>query len=76
MKKFYNLGARPLDKGVLSYFSTKNICCGCSKETSHQDSSFECPKQMLKLMDKKIITLLRRKKIAYLNLWYTGKSLI
>ena len=39
----------------------QNICCGYSKEPSHWDGSFEHPKHMFKLMDKKIITILRRK---------------
>ena len=37
----------------------QNICCGYSKEPSHQDGSFEHPQHMLKLMGKKIFTILR-----------------
>ena len=40
-------------------FLNQNICCGYSKEPSHWDSSFEHPKHMFKLIDKKIITILR-----------------
>ena len=35
----------------------QNLCCGYSKEPSHWDGSFEHPKQMLKLMDKKILAI-------------------
>ena len=35
----------------------KNISCGYSKETSQRDCSFKHPKQMLKLMDKKLFTI-------------------
>ena len=38
--------------------SILNICCGYSKEPSQWDGSFEHPKQMLKLMSKKIFTIL------------------
>ena len=40
----------------------QNICCGYSKEPSRWDGSFEHPKRMFKLIDKKIITILRNKK--------------
>ena len=49
-------------------FLNQNICCGYSKEPSRWDGSLEHPKQMLKLMDKKIIAILR--KIFLLNLPY------
>ena len=39
-------------------FLNRNICCGYSKERSQWDSSFEHPKQIFKLMDKKISTIL------------------
>ena len=42
-------------------FLKQNICCGYSKEPSHWDGSFEHPKHMYKLMDKKIIAILRWK---------------
>ena len=44
----------------------QNICCGYSKEPSQWDGSFEHPKQMLKLMDKKILTILRHN---FLYIW-------
>ena len=40
-------------------FLNQNICCGYSKEPSQGDGSFEFPKHMLKLMGKKIFTILR-----------------
>ena len=40
----------------------KNISCGYSKETSQRDGSFKPPKQMLKLLDKKL----------FYNLFYAG----
>ena len=36
-----------------------NICIGYSKVRSHLDDSIEHPKHMFKLMDKKIIPVLR-----------------
>ena len=39
-------------------FFNQNTCCGYSKEPSRWDGSFEHPKQMLKLIGKKIITIL------------------
>ena len=47
-------------------FLNQNICCGCSKEPSRWDGSFEHPKHMLSLMDKKIIAILRK---LYLLNW-------
>ena len=43
---------------LIFFFFNQNICCGCSKELSHGDGSCEHPKQMLKLMGKKIFTFL------------------
>ena len=42
---------------LLFLFLNQNICCGYSKEQSRWDSSFEHPKHMFKLMDKKIIAI-------------------
>ena len=42
-------------------FLNQNICFGCSKEPSQWDGSFEHPKHILKIMGKKIFTLLRWK---------------
>ena len=44
---------------LFSLFLIQNICCGYSKEPSPLDSSVEHPKHMLKLMGKKIWTILR-----------------
>ena len=46
---------------LLFLFLNQNICCGYSKEPSQWDGSFEHPKHTFKLMDKKIIAILRRK---------------
>ena len=35
-----------------------NICCGYSKEPSQRVGSFQYPKHMLKIMGKKIFTIL------------------
>ena len=53
---------RPPDKCVPEnyLFLNHNICCGYSKEPSRRDGSFEHPKHMFKLMDKKIIAMLRK----------------
>ena len=46
----------------------QNIWCGYSKEPSQRDGSFEHPKHMFKLMDKKINAILRSKSWAFLYL--------
>ena len=51
---------------IIFLLPNQNICCGYSKEPSQWDSSFEHPKDMLKLTDKKIIAILRWK---YLLNW-------
>ena len=43
---------------LFSSFLIQNICCGYSNEPSQGDGSFEHPKHMFKLMDKKLITVL------------------
>ena len=50
-------------------FLNQNICCAYSKEPSQWDGSFEYPKHMVKLMDKKIITILGKLFFALLALW-------
>ena len=52
---------RPLvrNKKIIFLFLNQNICCGYSKEPSQLDRSFKHPKHMLKLMGKKICTILR-----------------
>ena len=44
---------------IIFLFLNQNIYCGYSKEQSQGNSSFEHPKHMLKLMDKKMFTFLR-----------------
>ena len=44
---------RVRNEKIIFLFLNQNICCGYSKEPSHRDGSFEHPKHMLKLMDKK-----------------------
>ena len=44
---------------LIYLFHNQNICCGYSKEPSWWDGSFEHPKHIFKLMDKKIIAILR-----------------
>ena len=56
---------------LLFLFLNQNICCGYSKELSQWDGSFEHPKQMLELMEKKIFTILCWK---YLPIWTKGDS--
>ena len=46
---------------IIFVFLNQNICCGYSKEASQRDASFEYPKHLLKLMSKKIFTVLRSK---------------
>ena len=74
---------RPPDKSVKLKFilliSKPNIYCGCFKELSQLDCSFEYPKHMLKLMDKKnnsnckvkkirkIIAIVKLKNFPYLD---------
>ena len=43
--------------------------CGCSKEPFLCGGSFEHPKHMLKLMGKKIFTILHSKILFNKNLW-------
>ena len=45
-------------KKIVFLFLNQNIRCGYSKEPSQWDGSFERPKHMLKLMGKKIFTIL------------------
>ena len=54
------LKLRVRNENLIFLFLSQNICCGYSKEPSQLDGSFENPKHMLKLMGKKIFTILRR----------------
>ena len=49
-------GFRVQNHKFIFLFLNQNICCGYSKELFWRDCSFEHPKQMFKLMDKKILT--------------------
>ena len=62
-----NTGHQVHTKEIIFLFLNQNICCVYSKEPSQWDSSFEHPKQMFKLMGKKIFTILRSI-FFYLNL--------
>ena len=53
------LQIRVRNEKLFFLFLNQNIWCGYSKEPSHWDGSFEHPKHMFKLMDKKIIAILR-----------------
>ena len=53
------LQLRVSNKNLIFLFLNQNICYGYSKEPSQWDSSFKYPKHMLKLMGKKIFTILR-----------------
>ena len=57
---FYRPQIRVRNWKLFFLFLNQNICCGYSKEPSHRDGSFEHPKHMFKLMDKKIITIYAR----------------
>ena len=60
----FSLGTLRVKSAYQKYkilFLNQNICCGNSKELSESDSSFEHPKHMLKLMDRKIFPILRSK---------------
>ena len=63
---------KPLDKcaysKIMFLFLNENICCGYSKEPAQWKVSFEHPKQMLKLMDMKIFSILRSIFFVYLDL--------
>ena len=48
-------------KKLIFLFLNQNIYCGNSKEPSQCDGSFEDPKHVIKLMGKKIFTILRSK---------------
>ena len=54
-------------------------CCGGSKELSQWDGSFEHPKHMFKLLDKKVIIvniILHQKMFANLDLWLKGDNFL
>ena len=47
------------DWKLIFWILSQNICCEYSKEPSQWDGSYEHPKHMLKLRDKKIFSILR-----------------
>ena len=53
---------RARNRKIIFLFFSQNIFCGYSKEPSKWDGSFEHPKHMLKMMGKKIFTILGQKK--------------
>ena len=46
------------NRKIIFLFLNQNICCGYSKEPSQRDGSFEHPKHMLKVIGKKLFTIL------------------
>ena len=55
------LSPRPPDKSAYlkkKIFLIRNICCGCSKEPSQWDGSFEHPKHIFNLMGKEVNVIL------------------
>ena len=48
-------------------FPNQKICCGYSKEQSQWNNSFEHPKHMLKLVDKKRFTILAYGKYSIIS---------
>ena len=53
------LKLRVCTRKIIFLFLNQNVCCGYSKVQSQCDSSFEHPNHMLKIMGKKILTILR-----------------
>ena len=61
VKLFFSVSGpqiRVCNRKLSFLFLNQNICCGYTKKTSRWDSSFEHPKHMFKLIDKKIIAFL------------------
>ena len=62
---------------LIFLFLNQNISCGYSKEPSHSDGSFEYPKQMVKLIGKKIFNIFCAKKIVHADIchnWCKNKT--
>ena len=57
-------------------FLNQNIYCGYSKEPSQWDRSFEHPKHMFQLMDKKIITMFHSKYLLMVDLCFWSNPMI
>ena len=66
--------SRPPDKSAWSNKTflvlNQDICCGCSKEPSQWDGSFEHPKLMFERKDKKILAILHTHKNINLDQYY------
>ena len=60
---------------IIFLFLKQNICCGYSTEPSQWDSSFEHPKHMLKILGKKIFTILRWKYL-FISTYVTDRQRI
>ena len=54
------LQLRVPNRKIIFLFLNQNVGCGYSKEPSLWDGSFEHPKHMLKILGKKIFTILSR----------------
>ena len=70
-KRQSRLQLRVRNKNLFFLFLNQNICCGYSKEPSQWDGSFELPKHILKLMDKKIFTFLSWIFLLFTRLFYS-----
>ena len=57
------------NRKIIFFFLNQNICCGYFKEPSQWDGSFEHPKHMLKIMGKKIFTILCWKFLFICFVW-------
>ena len=51
------LQIREFNQKLIFLFLNQNMFCGCSKELSQRDGSFEHLKHMFKLITKKIFTI-------------------
>ena len=54
----FRAGLRVSNRKMIFLFLNQNICCGYSKESSQSGGSFKHPKHILKVMGKKIFTIL------------------
>ena len=61
---------------IIFLFLDQNICCGCSKEPSQWDGSFEHPKHTFKLTDVKIITIFHSQNLPSGQKWKYCVALI
>ena len=61
------------NRKIVFLFLNQHICCGYSKEPSQWEGSFEHPKHMLKIIGKKIFTILHWN-FVYLNLCWSTET--